>query len=221
MNHYKFSLRSHRAEDLPSSDDIIQSARIIVDNVTNSWTRSRYFSENKVTTYKTLLNGETWFARVSEHSESYDMFRKGIFENHSINELSYIPLLKDIRFVDGAPSGWQGIVATYSMPGPLKEREFPEWLYAVEPDPNIHEFFIISIPAQLEVSKSAVRARYVAIEQIKEMPNGKFQWIAAQVSDAGGILPRWIQDLSIERVIATDVGHYLTWAEKNFNSEQP
>lgn len=48
-------------------------------------------------------------------------------------------------------------------------------------------------------------AAYVSVERIRFLPsNGEIEWIMATASDAGGVLPQFIQNLAVPGAIAKD-----------------
>lgn len=76
-----------------------------------------------------------------------------------------------------------------------------------------------------------VIASYASIERIRKVPGGsgggsgdagndaiekdrKIEWLMALTSDAGGVLPRWIQNLAVPGQIAKDVPLFLGWIAK-------
>ncbi|KAH8602867.1 hypothetical protein B0O99DRAFT_679851 [Bisporella sp. PMI_857] len=105
-------------------------------------------------------------------------------------------------------------------PKPLKNRIFPVLQVAAELT-GTQEVLIVSIPlndfqkspyAEYARDKSLVVASYVSIERIRVLPrNGEIEWLMGTASDAGGVLPPWIQNLAIPSQIAKDVDMFLAW----------
>ncbi|KAK9480439.1 hypothetical protein V1514DRAFT_169958 [Lipomyces japonicus] len=196
----------------------ISLARSIVTDLSKHWKRGKTYTIKQIviTTFARTLYGEKWFSRVSVHEEPYEWFKQGICDDHTENELDYIPLFRGFTEIDAGDSGWRGINARYAFPGPLSVREMPEWVLAVEPDPTIREFFVISVPADYPISKNSVKGRYTSIEYVRELPDGKVEWTMAQTSDAGGWIPKWILNMNIEGTISEDVPHFIDWAKHRF-----
>jgi hypothetical protein len=105
-------------------------------------------------------------------------------------------------------------------PKPLKNRTFPVVQVAAMLEGN-EEFLVVSIPlndfdkspyAEFAKDKSLVTAAYTSIERIRVLPsNGDVEWIMATASDAGGVLPQWMQNLAVPGAIAKDVELFLSW----------
>lgn len=130
----------YNREDLPSSTYAIQSAIDFVKQVKINWTKGQMFQEKGqvVHTYNTRVDHDFWMARVSHHPAfndtkqnnnvksngllddrkiTFDVFKRYILENHTANEVKYIPLLESFRTHEDEPSlipkdsedGWKGI----------------------------------------------------------------------------------------------------------------
>ena len=68
---------------------------------------------------------------------------------------------------------------------------------------------IVSIPVDLtpdpELSKleeKGVKARYVAVERLMELPNGKVEWRMATASRAEGMLPQYMTERAMPSSIS-------------------
>jgi hypothetical protein len=105
-------------------------------------------------------------------------------------------------------------------PKPLKNRTFPVLQLAASLA-GTQEFIVVSIPitdfdkspnAEYAKDKSLVVASYASIERIRILPkSGEVEWIMATASDAGGVLPQWLQNLAVPGKIAHDVDMFLAW----------
>ncbi len=105
-------------------------------------------------------------------------------------------------------------------PKPLKNRTFPVVQLAASLE-GTKEFIVVSIPitdfdkspqAEYAKDKSLVVAAYASIERIRILPkNGEIEWIMATASDAGGVLPQWLQNVAVPGKIAHDVDMFLSW----------
>jgi hypothetical protein len=59
-----------------------------------------------------------------------------------------------------------------------------------------------------------VLGKYAAIERVTRLPDGRIEWLTGTESDAGGNLPRWLQEKSVPGQILKDVGLFIGWADK-------
>lgn len=90
------------------------------------------------------------------------------------------------------------------------------WILTVQPDPEVKQFFVISLPASHAVSSTVTRAEYCSIEVLTyNESESHVEWIVAQTSDAKGNIPRWIQDRSVTATVVSDVPHFVEWAKEN------
>jgi hypothetical protein len=113
-------------------------------------------------------------------------------------------------------------------PKPLKNRTFPVLQIAANLEGE-QEFIVVSIPlmdfekspcAEYARDKSLVVAAYVSVERVRILPeNGEIEWIMATASDAGGVLPQWMQNLAVPGAIAKDVDMFLAWIPQQRNEQ--
>ncbi|KAB5536449.1 hypothetical protein GE09DRAFT_328051 [Coniochaeta sp. 2T2.1] len=64
-----------------------------------------------------------------------------------------------------------------------------------------------------------VVGRYVSVERVRKLETagegeGKIEWLMATASDAGGVLPAWVQARAVPGQIAKDVGLFLGWVQE-------
>ncbi|PMD40042.1 hypothetical protein L207DRAFT_428588 [Hyaloscypha variabilis F] len=115
-------------------------------------------------------------------------------------------------------------------PKPLKNRTFPVVQVAAMLEGS-EEFLVVSISlndfnkspyAEYARDKALVMAAYTSIERIRVLPsNGDVEWIMATASDAGGVLPQWMQNLAVPGAIAKDVELFLSWIPSQRGQSQP
>jgi len=105
-------------------------------------------------------------------------------------------------------------------PKPLKNRTFPVVQVAAVLA-GAPEFLVISIPltdfnkspyCEYARDKSLVMAAYASIERVRLLPsNDEVEWIMATASDAGGVLPQWMQNMTVPGLVAKDVDMFMAW----------
>ncbi len=165
----------------------------------------------------TSQSGETlhWCVRQSFHSElSFEIFKRGLFYNHPENEAKYIPSIIDVHHMFNVGPKISAYKNTYKMPWPLTKRQMLELVITASPTPK--SFYVVSLPLSGQQDDRCVRGMYVSVEYVEEMEDGKVEWTMATASDAGGNLPRSLQNPAIPSQIAKDVPHFLAWAKKEF-----
>lgn len=96
------------------------------------------------------------------------------------------------------------------------DREMAVWILTIQPDPEVKQFFVISLPASHAVEPHVTRAEYCAIEMVTYIEaESQVEWIMAQTSDARGNIPRWIQERSVTASVVGDVPCFIKWAKEN------
>lgn len=82
-----------------------------------------------------------------------------------------------------------------------------------------------SIPDRLRgkitssVPRNTVVAAYASVEQIVSLPTDELEWTMATTSDAGGLIPQWIQRNwtmgGVPKAVVADVGLFIGWTGRN------
>lgn len=137
--------------------------------------------------------------------------------------------------VDVHGGKWNNIVVVVEEmthridPKPLKNRTFP--VVQISASLGVEEFLVVSIPlydfnkspyAEAAKDKSLVMASYASVERIRVLPNnGEIEWIMATASDAGGVLPQWMQNLAVPGKVAKDVDMFLAWIPSTRSKPTP
>lgn len=167
---------------------------------------------------------------------SWEEFKRSFQEHHAESEDSFTPTVIgareamrwDTNGIEVEVHGERWVKSTVVVeemkhkidPKPLKNRTFPVVQITAELV-DTQEFMVVSIPltdfekspySEYARDKSLVVAAYASIERIRILPsNGDIEWIMATASDAGGVLPQWIQNLAVPTAIAKDVDMFLNW----------
>jgi len=167
---------------------------------------------------------------------SWEEFVKSFKDHHAQTEDAFTPTVigarEAIRWdttgleIEADGERWTNITVVVEEmkhkinPKPLKNRTFPVIQIAATLE-GAQEFVVISIPindffkspyAEFAKDKSLVVAAYAAVERVRVLPsNGDIEWIMATASDAGGVLPQWMQNLAVPGAVAKDVEMFMTW----------
>jgi hypothetical protein len=181
------------------------------------------------------VRSESWILRQSVHEDaaatgtaSWDEWVKTFKDNHAETEKEFTPtvlsttLLQtwDCSGVEIETEGdtWVGWTlkleeSVHKMPAPLKTRVFPVF-QATCAARGRREVMIIQIalrdPEAESEEKEHVWGAYTSVERLRET-EGSVEWVMGTVSDARGILPAWLQRLTVPGFIAKDVEMFLAW----------
>ncbi|GAA5946937.1 hypothetical protein JCM3765_002084 [Sporobolomyces pararoseus] len=161
-------------------------------------------------------DGYKWHVRVSTHKDvSYEQFKMGLLENHSVNERDYIEDCKTADKIqvikEGEMEVWRML---YHQPFPASNRSFSFVIFTSElASTSERSFIVVSIPVAhpgAPPEKGYVRGRYVSVENCRETPQGVV-WTMAVSSDAGGMVPKFVSEKAMPSKISEDVPSFLKW----------
>ncbi|KAM3066837.1 hypothetical protein ACMFMG_006986 [Clarireedia jacksonii] len=167
---------------------------------------------------------------AAKGTATWEEFKHSFKEHHAETEDAFTPTVIGARQamtwdtsgleIEIAGARWNHITMVVEEmkhkidPKPLKNRTFPVVQIAASLE-GIDEFLVISIPlndfkkspyAEYALDKSLVVASYVSVERVRILPDtGDIEWIMATASDAGGVLPQWMQNLAVPSAVAKDV----------------
>ncbi|KAM4059732.1 hypothetical protein HRG_002640 [Hirsutella rhossiliensis] len=182
------------------------------------------------------VRAETWAARRSVHEDaaargtaSWAEWVRCFKDDHAEAEREFTPTVLSTRVrrqwddcggVD--VDGWTDWTlkleeSVHKLPPPLKARVFPV-LQATASARGRRDFVVVQIAAVApradnggdDGGGSAVRGVYTSVERLRETPGG-IEWTMATASDAGGVLPAWVQRMAVPTQIAKDVDMFLSW----------
>lgn len=186
----------------------------------------------QVQTYSTSHGSEFWLSRQSKHTvdkATYDRlvhYLNGsertaddgwVLSNRATRselEKEYIEVLSDYEILEITDSGWVLVNLEYDLGKPLSIRDFNEWVYPIEPftDASGKETsMVVSLNADVPMKQSSVEknhtpAYYASVERLcYDYKTQELEWLMCTTSDAGGNVPKWIQNATIAKTVAKDV----------------
>ncbi|SCU82254.1 LADA_0C04038g1_1 [Lachancea dasiensis] len=190
-------------------------------------------SKVAVQTYYTNRDKDYWLSRVSEHSldlSTYERLVKvltgSVKENsqwtlrdrtaRSRLEKEYIEVLSAVEVLKVTDSGWVGVNLEYELGKPLTTREFNEWIYIIPPfqEAEGEVCMVISVVADapLRDPEAHTRGVYTSIEMLEyNHKSQQLKWKMATTSDAGGNVPKWVQNSMIAKTVSKDVSYMFEW----------
>ncbi|KAH9901552.1 hypothetical protein C8Q73DRAFT_249431 [Cubamyces lactineus] len=226
------SITPVKISEIPPEEDIIKAGKQILES-TMSWKQGKAYQHNKVKTFsrsKGPRDGAGWYCRVSEHTKedaTFEEFWSKLGENKAENEMQFIPEIKTVTLIERISPTQTVWSLEYHFPPPISPRIFTVLHTAVLSTESPRTGIIVSIP--VDVSDNAeyakkeakgAKGRYVAVERIRELEDGKVEWRMATSSTPGGSIPQFIAESSMASTISRDVTHFLEWLHKNRGKEQ-
>jgi hypothetical protein len=158
-----------------------------------------------------------------EHAEAEAAFTPNVIATHEalVWDCAGIPTAQE----DGRT--WGGFrlkveEMRHKIGKPLKDRTFPVLQLTADVQGG-HEFVVVSIPvpdfgssgsSKLAGERGAQIASYVSVERIMKLADGGIEWLMATASDAGGVLPQFVQNMAMPGVVWKDVPLFLSWIAK-------
>ncbi|KZT71301.1 hypothetical protein DAEQUDRAFT_124314 [Daedalea quercina L-15889] len=221
-NDYQLSIKPVKVSQLPSEEAIIALGETLLDS-TNSWKHGKTYHKVVKTSSrpKGPQDGAPWHCRVSEHTPedaTFDEFWSKLGEDKANNEMQYVSEIKKVTLIKEI-SPTQSIWSLYyTFPPPVSPRVFTvlQTKYLVTESPK--KGLIVSIPVDLsddpelaKLEEKGVKGRYVSVELLKELDNGKVEWKMATSSTPGGNIPSFVAESTMDSTIAKDVTHFLHW----------
>ncbi|SCU97341.1 LAFA_0G11012g1_1 [Lachancea sp. 'fantastica'] len=197
----------------------------------------------EVQTYHTNRGKEFWLSRVSEHrldTSTYERLVKVLNGSEkrdtqwvlpdrtarSRAEKEYIETLSHVEILETTTSGWVGVYLEYELGKPLTTREFHEWVYVVPPfstaDASAETCMVVSVVADASMKDPVAHtpAIYVSVESLDyNYDTQKLVWKMATTSDAGGNVPKWIQNAMIAKTVVKDVSFMFEWLGNGHDSD--
>lgn len=162
-----------------------------------------------------------------EHAEAEDAFTPNVMATHEalVWDCAAVPAA-----IEGEGEGretWGDFrlkveEMRHRIGKPLKDRTFPV-LQLTASLAGQREFVVVSIPvpdfgssehSRLAREKGAQVARYVSVERFRALADGRIEWLMATASDAGGVLPQFIQNMAMPGIVWKDVPLFLSWIAK-------
>ncbi|KAG6376205.1 hypothetical protein JVT61DRAFT_2180 [Boletus reticuloceps] len=214
---YQLSITALKPQEVPSEDTIIALGKELIDS-TATWKKGKTLAKGKVLTLsrpKGPGDGAPWHCRASEHTKedaTFDEFwgklgvDKAENEKESVSSSAFIDGLTRItRFIEPIKkvarvksiSDTQSIwTLYYTFPPPVSPRVFTvlQTVHLVESSPK--SGIIVSVPIDLsadeelaKIEEKGVKGRYVSVERLLELEDGKVEWRMATSSSPGGSIP--------------------------------
>lgn len=200
--------------------------------------------EHQVQTYSVNHGSEFWLSRRSTHKisrETYDQIirylngseraedDRWVLEDRTTRsrlEKEYIEVLSDFEILEVTSSGWVLVNLEYDLGKPLTIRDFNEWVYPIEPFTEAggtETSMVVSLNADVPMKQSSVDknhtpAYYVSVERLRyNYKTQELEWLMCTTSDAGGNVPKWIQNATIAKTVAKDVPYLFEFLAKHAN----
>lgn len=139
-------------------------------------------------------------------------------------EKEYIEVLSDYEVLEITESGWVLVNLEYDLGKPLSIRDFNEWVYPIEPftdsTTGIETSMVVSLNADIPMKQSSVEknhtpAYYTSVERLcYDYTTEELEWLMCTTSDAGGNVPKWIQNATIANTVAKDVPYLFEFLSK-------
>ncbi|KAF9227854.1 hypothetical protein BS17DRAFT_793475 [Gyrodon lividus] len=220
---YTLSITALKLEEIPAEDTINAVGKELLAS-TISWKKGKTFTKGNVLTLsrpKGPEDGAPWHCRVSVHTKeeaTFDEFWSKLGVNKAENEKEFVGAIKkvaEIKRISATQSIW---TLYYTFPPPISPRVFTVLQTTHLDESSPRSGMIVSIPINLfgnkdlaKIEEKGTKGRYVSVERLLEMEDGKVEWRMATSSTPGGSIPSFVSESSMPGQIAADVPHFLRW----------
>ncbi|KAJ7582962.1 hypothetical protein C8J56DRAFT_956180 [Mycena floridula] len=209
---------------IPSQETIIAAAHSILDSIPK-WKQGKTYQKvvKASSRPKGPKDSAPWHCRTSEHKPdevSFDTMWAKLGVDKPLNEKQFIPDISKvtkIKEISPTETIWS---MYYKFPPPLSPRIFTVLQVTQLTEVSPRTGIIVSVPIDLssdaelaKMEETGVKGRYAAVERLLELEDGSTQWVMATSSIAGGFIPPFLAESSMDGKIAEDVPHFLKWLQ--------
>ncbi|EDO18305.1 hypothetical protein Kpol_1039p56 [Vanderwaltozyma polyspora DSM 70294] len=196
-----------------------------------------------VQTYNKHIDSDFWMSRVSHHKIDKDTYYKIVYYLNgskkdpktgkwvmkdrafrSKMEKEYIEVLNKFEILEQTDSGWVLVNLEYELGKPLATREFNEWVYPIEPykskSSKLETSMIVCLVANRPLKESTIhenhtKAYYASVEKLEyDYEKEELIWTMCTTSDAGGNVPKFLQNATIAKTVAKDIPYLFDYILK-------
>lgn len=196
--------------------------------------------ELHVQTFHTYRGSEYWLCRQSRHQIDEPLYEKMVYylngsergnggwtmperARRSRLEKEYIEVLSACDVIKTTPSGWVLVNLEYDLGRPLAIRDFNQWVYAIPPRTSAQGAevcMVVSLNAKVPMKQASLHkkhtpAYYVSVERLTyDRGLRQLEWTMCTSSDAGGNVPKWVQNATIAKTVARDVPYLFEFLHR-------
>ncbi|KAF9014104.1 hypothetical protein BDQ17DRAFT_442295 [Cyathus striatus] len=219
------TLKALKLSEISSSDVILAEGDAIMKS-TSSWKPGKVYFGNVQSYSRPKRPGDEapWHCRVSKHAAdevTFDDLWDKLGRNKAKNEMGFIPEIKNVSLLKEISPTANIWSIYYEFIPPISPRIYAELqvVHLSETSPRVGT--IVSIPIDIAPDKGtdeakleakAIKARYVSVERLTELEDGKTEWAMCVSSSVEGSLPvRLIAEMSMDKEISKDVPYFMKW----------
>ncbi|KKA26379.1 hypothetical protein TD95_001390 [Thielaviopsis punctulata] len=213
---YERVVSTSELKDIAAKNNIIQDKS--TDFHSEFWTCRRSLHEDA--SRKGTANWAEFLQCFRDHhAEAEDLFTDSIIETNTAAEWRCEGITARIGEKEYGRITLKLEESRHHIGSPLKDRVFAV-LQMTATVLGTQEFVVVSIAitetesspiCALTKKPGVVTASYTSVERIRKVPAGTIEWTMATASDARGVLPAWLQALSVPAKIRKDVPMFLVW----------
>ncbi|KAG2077974.1 hypothetical protein BDR04DRAFT_1226796 [Suillus decipiens] len=222
---FQLSIDPVRPAEFPDEETILALGRQVIES-TETWKVGKTFSKGTVQTLSRAKgpgDGAPWHCRVSKHTKedaTFDEFWSKLGVNKAENEKEFVPAIKKVTLVKRISETQSIWTMYYTFPPPVSPRVFTVLQTIHFQDSSPRTGLMISIPVDLsgpgdedlaKLEEKGTKGRYVSVERLLELDDGRVEWQMATSSTPGGSIPNFITEGSMPGQISADVPHFLKW----------
>ncbi|KAL6951481.1 hypothetical protein ACO0OE_000717 [Hanseniaspora uvarum] len=188
-----------------------------------TWSHNKTFKNNykslQTDTYSKYNNEDYWCMRYTKiDGVDEKTFREQYNADFRVlTEKKYIHAIVDTKVMEKAVRSDNAVVqfkSSYKLvPFLFDIRHFYQWVYISKPVKvkNTEISYVVSLRSKPD-QKQNTKCYYVSVEMLKYNNDSKeLEWYMATTSDAGGMIPLFVQKLGIDKAVVEDIPSFLKY----------
>ncbi|KAF4616411.1 hypothetical protein D9613_008240 [Agrocybe pediades] len=216
-----------KPSQLPSEEEIIAQGKALLEEST-TWKAGKLCWDVVETAYRPKLPGDgaPFHCRISVHTPeeiSFDLLWDKMSRNKPQNEMGFNREMQKVTLIkELSPTAtiWSMF---YKFQPPVSNRVFTELQVIHFSEAKPRTGIVVTIPIDItspedaelaKLEESGVKAKYACVERVMELPNGNTEWRCATSGTAGGSIPDWLVEPTLEKKVAQDVPLFFEWLRK-------
>jgi len=221
VSDFEFTLKPITEKRVPAFDRVIAGARALASSCEN-WQQGKPIGNVRMYSHRPADRKEPrWFARVSEHSGKHggnafnQLWSLLSSKDRFTRELKYNRLLASVTMLKEVE--WGEVWSLHStFRSPISPRSFTVLTTSHLEDTRANTprigwrvlipFAIDSNDASLSLFvEPGIVGQCAVVDRIRELENGKVEWLSASTVNFGGLLPTWLN----ERLVVSRTGDMI------------
>ncbi|GAB7345375.1 hypothetical protein MBLNU457_3722t1 [Dothideomycetes sp. NU457] len=236
-----FVVKSENKSAAPStagvklSEKTIPAIELPTSHTPGAYPEETWFARTSIHENKAVAGTASWrefeYGLMDDHSQHEKDYTPDVYDAYKV--LSWDGETPSLQIPGYEKIGLSIYEMAHKIPPPLNNRVFSV-LVATARSSSDARFLVVQIPVDIRLVEKALYSngrnkrdgdeaikrkevhlgQYVSIERCEVLDDGaKVQWQMGTSSDAGGVLPMFVQKMAVPGAIVKDVSLFMEWIE--------